>query len=251
MKYDIELCMKVSEKQWIESLRNGTACFNPVDIFIKKAEIENNNEQGDKYEGVFARLKSEDERIDELKTRFGEDLEIIQDNDHVLLRRISSRKIPIFCMYGVRKDELELKENSVHEEDGKYIGTVVYNFPSKIYDAFLGSSDVWGFYASSGHFFAALENALAVNNLSYGKAVINYDIELTKEFYFEPTDEYSELSHKRKELDYQHEIRYILPLFPRDEKYLLKYEPLEKESCGTVPGAVQLEMHCLCKPLED
>lgn len=38
MKYDIELCMKVSEKQWIESLRNGTVCFNPIEVFIKKAE---------------------------------------------------------------------------------------------------------------------------------------------------------------------------------------------------------------------
>ena len=49
MKYDIELCMKVSEKQWIESLRNGTVCFNPIEVFIKKAEKNGNNEQGDRY----------------------------------------------------------------------------------------------------------------------------------------------------------------------------------------------------------
>lgn len=251
MKYDIELCMKVSEKQWIVSLRNGTVCFNPVDVFIEKAEIENNNEQGDKYEGIFARLKARDKRVDELKSQFGDDLEIIQDDGYVLLRRKSSRKIPIFCMYGVRRDELNLQEGSVHKENGKYIGTVVYNFPPKIYDGFLGSNDVWGFYASSGHFFAALENALVMNNMSYGKAVISYDIELDKEFYFEPTDEYSELMHKRKELEYQHEIRYILPFSPRNEKYLLNYEPLAQNSCGMAPRALQLEMHCICEPLED
>lgn len=65
MKYDIELCMKVSEKQWIESLQNGTACFNPVDVFIKKAERNGNNEQGDRYEGVFARLHTNDKRVGE------------------------------------------------------------------------------------------------------------------------------------------------------------------------------------------
>ena len=129
--------------------------------------------------------------------------------------------------------------------------TVVYNFPTRIYNGFLDSSDVWGFYASSGHFCAALEKALGDNNLTYGKAVINYDIELNKEFYFEPTENYSELIHKRKELEYQHEIRYILPFSPRDEKYLLKYAPLAENSCGIAPGALKLEMRCICKPLED
>lgn len=251
MKYDIELCMKVSEKQWIESLRNGTVCFNPIEVFIKKAEKNGNNEQGDRYEGIFARLHTSDRRVGELKIRFGDDLEIIPDNNYVLLRRKSSRKIPIFCMYGVRRDESDLQEDSVHKENGKYIGTVVYNFPPKIYNGFLDSSDVWGFYASSGHFFAALEKALAANHLTYGKAVINYDIELNKEFYFEPTENYSELIHKRKELEYQHEIRYILPFSPRDEKYLLKYAPLAENSCGIAPGALKLEMRCICKPLED
>lgn len=252
MKYDIELCMKVSEKQWIESLRNGTVCFNPIEVFIKKAEKNGNNEQGDRYEGIFARLQTNDRRIGELKIRFGDDLEIIpENNNYVLLRRKSSRKIPIFCMYGVRRDELELQEDSVHKENGKYIGTVVYNLPTRIYNGFLDSSDVWGFYASSGHFCAALEKALGDNNLTYGKAVINYDIELNKEFYFEPTENYSELIHKRKELEYQHEIRYILPFSPRDEKYLLKYAPLAENSCGIAPGALKLEMRYICKPLED
>ena len=252
MKYDIELCMKVSEKQWIESLRNGTVCFNPIEVFIKKAEKNGNNEQGDRYEGIFARLQTNDRRIGELKIRFGDDLEIIpENNNYVLLRRKSSRKIPIFCMYGVRRDELELQEDSVHKENGKYIGTVVYDFPTRIYNGFLNSSDVWGFYASSGHFCVALEKALGDNNLTYGKAVINYDIELDKEFYFEPTENYSELIHKRKELEYQHEIRYILPFSPRDEKYLLKYAPLAENSCGIARGELKLEMRCICKPLED
>ena len=125
-----------------------------------------------------------------------------------------------------------------------------YDFPDKIYNGFLDCTDVWGFYASSGHFCAALEEALDKNHLSYAKAVISYDIDPTKEFYFEPDSDYSELNHKRKDLEYQHEIRYRLLSFPRNEKYLLDYAPLSEHSCGIAPGALRLEMHCICEPLD-
>lgn len=251
MTYNIELCMKVSEKRWIESLRRGQACFNPVETFITKAEIGGNNEQGDKYEGIFARIKANDARLTKLRKRFDDDLEEIIDEDgYVLLRRISSRKVPIFCAYGIKKDELKIRENSVQEEAGEYKCMVDYYFPDKIYNGFLDCTDVWGFYASSGHFFAALEEALDKNHLSYAKAVISYDIDPTKEFYFEPDSDYSELNHKRKDLEYQHEIRYRLLSFPRNEKYLLDYAPLSEYSCGIAPGALRLEMHCICEPLD-
>lgn len=247
MKRDVVLFVKVSQKQWVESLRNGTVCFNPVDIFIKKAELENNNEQGDKYEGVFARLKTSDELVNKLKIRFGEDLEIIPDVDHVLLRRKSARKVPIFCIYGVRKNELEPIKNSVHKVDGEYFCTVIYHFPQKIYDGFLGINDVWGFYASSGHFLSAIEKVFIKNKLNCKKAIVNYDIDLDKEFYFEPDDEYSELIHKRKDLSYQHEIRYRLLDFPQNQQYLVKYRPLSSKSCGIAQGALLLKMRCRCK----
>lgn len=250
MTYNVEFCMKVSEKRWIESLRNGKACFNPVDKFIKQAETDGNNEQGDKYEGIFARIKANDVRLVNLRKRFGDDLEEIAEDDYVLLRRKSSRKVPIFCAYGIRKDELKIRENSIQEEAGEYKCTVDYEFPDKIYNGFLDCADVWGFYASSGHFFSALEEALDKNHLSYAKAVINYDIDPTKEFYFEPDSDYSELNHKRKDLEYQHEIRYRLLGFPRNEKYLLDYVPLSEHSCGIAPGALRLEMHCICEPLD-
>lgn len=251
MTHNIEFCMKVNEKQWIESLRNGTACFNPVDKFIKQAEEDGNNEQGDKYEGVFARIKANDARLLELRKRFGEDLEEIYENDHVLLRRKSSRKVPIFCTYGIRRDELKIREGSVKKVDGEYVGTVDYTFPEKIYKEFLDNPDVWGFYASSGHFYSALEEALDRGNFSYIKTVISYDVDLTTEFYFEPDNEYSELSHKRKDLDYQHEIRYRILNLPMNEKYLLKYKPISDHSCGFAGGELRLEMHCKCALLEE
>lgn len=242
--------MKVSEKRWIESLRNGKACFNPVETFITKAETGGNNEQGDKYEGIFARIKANDVRLADLRNRLGDDLEEIDDDGYVLLRRKSSRKVPIFCTYGIREDELKIRENSIHKEAGEYKCTVDYDFPDMMYNDFLDCRDVWGFYASSGHFCAALDEALDKNHLSYAKAVISYDIDPTKEFYFEPDRDYSELNHKRKKLEYQHEIRYRLLNFPRDREYLLDYVPLSEHSCGVAPGALRLEMHCICEPLD-
>lgn len=250
MTYNIELCMKVNEKRWIESLRNGQACFNPVETFIAKAEKGGNNEQGDKYEGIFARIKANDVRLVDLRNRLGDDLEEIDDDGYVLLRRKSSRKVPIFCAYGIKRDELKIRENSIQEEVGGHKCTVDYEFPDKIYSSFLDCTEVWGFYASSGHFCSALEEALNRNHLSYAKAVISYDIDPTKEFYFEPDSVYSELNHKRKDLEYQHEIRYRLLDFPRDEKYLLDYVPLSEHSCGIAPGALRLEMHYTCGPTD-
>lgn len=251
MEYSIDLYMKVNRKKWIESLRDGTVCFNPVETFIKEAENDGNNEQGDKYEGIFARIKANDVLLVKLRKRFGEDLEEIDENGYVLLRRKSSRKVPIFCVYGIRRDELNIRENSIYEENGELTCTADYTFPDKIYNGFIDCSDVWGYYASPQHFCQAIEKALDEHLLLYKKTVIIYDIDLTKEFYFEPDNDYSELTHKRKDLLYQHEIRYRLLNFPRDEKYLMEYEPLSNHSCGIAPGALRLELHCKCTPLED
>lgn len=251
MVYDIELCVKVGEKQWVESLRDGTICFNPIETFIEKAEKEGNNEQGDKYEGVFARIKANDVRLVKLRRRFGDDLEEIVENGYILLRRKSSRKVPIFCTYGVGKDELKLKDGTTREENGENIGIFDYDFPEKIHNGFLSCADTWGYYASSGHFYKALEDALDRQHLLYVRTKITYDIDLSKEFYFEPDSKYSELTHKRKELEYQHEIRYLLLNFPRNDKYLLRYEPLSERSSGIASGAVRLEMECVYTLLEE
>ena len=56
---DLVLCMKISQQKWIEKLQNGEAWFGAINEYIKKAEESGNNEQGDKYEGVFARCRKD------------------------------------------------------------------------------------------------------------------------------------------------------------------------------------------------
>lgn len=249
MKHNIEICMKISKKQWIESLRNGTACFSPVGVFINQAATSGNNEQGDWYEGIFARMRKTDLRLPELKVRLGDDLEIIDDHDYVMLRRKSIRKLPIFCMYGIDKNELVVQEDTMYKEAGEWIGKVRYDFPEKMYKGSLDEDDVWAFYVSAGHFHDALDVALQGKGLTFRKTVVAYDIDPDAEFYIEPDEQYSELDHKRKDLAYQHEIRYTLLNFPREEYYLVQYEPLEENSCG-IAQEVYLEMNCKIDILE-
>ena len=59
------LYVKIAEDKWAEKLKDGCAWFGTINGYIKKAEEEHNDEQGDKYEGVFARLKKGSPVIEE------------------------------------------------------------------------------------------------------------------------------------------------------------------------------------------
>ena len=99
-KIDIPVCLKVGQERWIRSLSEGTACFNRAGFFIEKAAQTGNNEQGDLYEGVFARLRQDNPLLLQTIERFKDDIELIYDGEYTILRRSSARNIPIFCMYG-------------------------------------------------------------------------------------------------------------------------------------------------------
>ena len=49
-------CMKIAKPRWAKSLRDGTAWFGSVESYIQKAQKDHNDEQGDAFEGVFARV---------------------------------------------------------------------------------------------------------------------------------------------------------------------------------------------------
>lgn len=256
MATDIVLCMKVNEKQWVEAIRDGSLCFNRVGYFIEKAEETGNNEQGDRYEGVFARIKRNDIRISEIRDKYADDLETIEDNGYVILRRKSSCSVPIFCAYGIPKSELVIEEDSLTEQDGMYRALAKYYFPKKMYKGFLdcnadGENTTWGFYASSGHWHDAIDEALFKYGYEFKKQVVSYDIDLSGEFFIEPNEGYQELFHKRKELSYQHEIRYILPYNLTDRKLIVKYDPISDHCSGIAPGALYLEMNVICEQIPE
>lgn len=90
---------KFGQWKWIKRLSEGHINFACGGAYIKQANQDGNNEQGDKYEGVFARLQSNDPLVEHMRDLLGDDLESIDDGSYVLLRRQSAKKIPMFCFY--------------------------------------------------------------------------------------------------------------------------------------------------------
>ncbi|MBR3920061.1 MAG: hypothetical protein IKJ59_15270 [Clostridia bacterium] len=252
---DLILCMKISQQEWIEKLRDGEAWFGAIDGYIKKAEESNNNEQGDKYEGVFARCKKNSVIIQDSQQRFGDDLEIIDDGEYCFLRRKSSRLMLAFCMYGIKKNELELFgeidcTNEIKTCEFKY------NFEPKMYESFLQDgtlpSEVAGFYGSAGHIIDSIGEALIKNNYKWKIKIVNYDIDLTKEFYIEPQSDYPELWHKRKDLAYQHEIRFIIYNKLQNLKgVVINYSPISTSSANIAMGQLYFTGTAEVKEIND
>lgn len=235
-------CLKIGKEKHVKELYKGSICFSLVDSFIKQGESTDNREQGDPFEGVFARIERNDERINIDKQRLGEDLEIIEDGKYVMLRRKSARSIPVFCAYGIYSDDIKIISRT-EREDGYYDLKCRVDISSKMYSKFLSNKDdTWGFYSSSGHFCTALDYELESKNIAYRKARINYSLKREPTFYIEPTDDYRELDYKLPQYEYQSEFRYILYKSHRVDRLILKYAPISEHSANITPNELYMEL---------
>lgn len=181
--------MKIGEEKWIKKLENGSACFSPIADYIKKGEKENNNEQGDKYEGVFARLKKNDTRIHDMEDRLKDDLEEIEDGEYILLRRKSSRTVPVFCLYGFYKEDAQMIELSSNNVKLELIPS------SKMYNEFLNGVSsteekkvAWTLFFSLGHLQHNIQTALDNKHVNYRFAKVQYDLFDGDEFFIESNE---------------------------------------------------------------
>ena len=231
------LGMKISQKKWIEKLRNGSACFNTVNFYIEKGLSGGNDEQGDKYEGVFARLLKHDSKVEEMEKLLKDDLEVILDGEYVLLRRKSARTIPVFCIYGLYIEDakiLSIKETSKGKSELKL---EIIPQP-KMFKDFLDkpisdeSEAPWHMSFSVGHMQDAIESSLDEKSIKHTVAKVKYDLFSSDTFFVYPGPEYPELFHKAKRFSYQKELRWILPELHRDDKLILDYPPLGEHSAG-------------------
>ncbi len=206
--------MKVGQECWINKLKKGEACFSLVNDFIEEGERTNNNEQGDKFEGVFARLEKTNPKIDEMSKRLGKDLEIIEDGDYVLLRRKSCRSKQVFCLYGLYiEDAILIKETDLGE--GKVLNKYILIPSKKMFGDFLNGNNTtsistWGVSFSLGHLQRRFEEKLEEKGIGCQLVKVKYDFADNDEFFIEPTDDYQELGYKTKRLSYQKEARFIL-----------------------------------------
>ena len=216
--HGVWLC-KFGEKKWIIRMLNGEISFSCIGAFINQAKRTRNNIQGDLYEGVFARLRIGDARIDAMKGKLGNDLEVISDNDHVLLRRKSSKYIPIFCFYAITPEVLRedvIKNGLDHLGDVK----IRHDFDQRMFDGFADTIYVKNVITDEHRFCSAsmraevftdrIKYTLAEKNIPYEMNLVNYEEEGQDEYFINPTDKYTELFYKRPEYKYQCEARVIL-----------------------------------------
>lgn len=241
----LALCAKISQIKWIESLKSGTAWFGKIDNYIRQAIVSGNEEQGDRYEGIFARRDKNDPLIEKYKNQLGDDLEIIPDGAFCFLRRKSSRVQKAFCMYGIKTSDFEVIE-VMNSDSDELKGKVHCHINPRMYDGFLQDGSradkVVGFYCSAGHINEAIEKALKEQGYKWKRAMVQYDIDLKETFLIKPADEYPELWHKRKELEYQHESRIII--YDKNDTIKgipVKYEPLTEHSGNLAIGQLCIE----------
>ncbi len=162
----------------------------------------------------------------------------------MLLRRKSCKEVPVLCLYGMYKEDAEEIERKMLK-DGTVQSTLQFQLSNKMYDEFLNADltndekiEPWSMGMSLGHFQIAIEKELDKRGIQHKAVKINYDLSDTEEFFIEPTNNYDELAHKSDRLNYQKEIRWILPNMHQMDKLVLPYTPLSKESVGIAKGKI-------------
>lgn len=226
---------RFSPKQYMDFFLNGEFNFGCPGAYIEEAIKEGNNEQGDKYEAVFARLKKGDARISDARDCLKDDLEIIEDGQYVLLRRNSAKLVPTFCFFNYIIEDLRKGEKG---EPKNGILPVTLVFDERMYSGFAsGTSEaekltvaaikVQGFLPRAKEI---IFSEIGVKSRARMKEV-DYKLRGNDTFFIPPSDSYDELFYKRPKYDYQHEGRIALPGIQLEniwKRYPLKSMPFDK-----------------------
>ncbi len=208
---------RFSERRWNDCIVNGHLSFSCAGAYLKQAIKTNNDIQGDRYEGVFARLKNGDKRIEELRLTLGNDLWIIPEGEYSLLLRKSALHIPIFCFYGYKVRDVLVDAGS---EAHVGMNTVRHYFDGRMFTGFV---DHTGFEKAISYdhqfsslilkapFLTRLRISLIDGKIPYKMAHVDYSKMNNDTFLIPPTQNYDELFNKRGIYEYQSETRIILP----------------------------------------
>lgn len=202
----------------MKKLTSGELSFSCTGNFINEAIKTGNNIQGDALEGVFARLKNNDDRIEQMKEKLKDDLEILEDTKpYVLLRRKSSKYKPIFCLYSYTYDDI------YDECNNPKIGAnlVKHNFHDDMYSGFAESLSIKNVlspdeqfaqvvFSKSKNFLYRLKGTILLENHVFKISRVNYTEFEKEEFFIEPSATYNELFYKFPQYKGQNEARICL-----------------------------------------
>lgn len=211
----ILLC-KFGEQRWMDRLVGGEISFSCPGNFVYQAKRTGNDVQGDQYDGIFARLKPDDPRVDRMIKQLGKDLEQIEDGDYVILRRRSAKLKPIFCMYSYTAGDV-LSDGAISSSGAQ---NVRHDFDEKMYSGFSDNLAIKNVISNS-HRFTQLTfqpktfidqfaKAMRLKGIKYVMKPVDYELFREETFFIEPTDQYDELFYKFPKYSYQLEARICL-----------------------------------------
>lgn len=212
------LFFKFGKYKWMKRLANGELSFSCTGNFINEAIKTGNTIQGDAFEGVFARLKNNDDRIGLMKEKLKDDLEILEDTEpYVLLRRKSSKYKPIFCLYSYTYDDI------YNECNNPKVGAnlVQHRFHDDMYSGFAESLSIKNvlspdeqfaqvIFSKSETLLNRLKCAMLSQDHIFKISRVNYTEFEKDEFFIEPSATYNELFYKFPQYKGQHEARICL-----------------------------------------
>lgn len=238
----VPLFFKFGKNKWMKKLANGELSFSCTGSFINEAMKTGNNIQGDAFEGVFARLKNNDYRIELMKEKLKDDLEILEDIEpYVLLRRKSSKYKPIFCLYSYTYDDI------YNECDIPKVGAnlVEHKFHDDMYSGFAESFSIKNVlsiddqfaqvvFSKSEIFLNRLKCAMLSQDHIFKISRVNYTEFEKEEFFIEPSATYNELFYKFPQYKGQNEARICLldmNFNNYSERYSLNIGALSEDEC--------------------
>ncbi|CAM4042446.1 hypothetical protein COLU111180_20645 [Cohnella lubricantis] len=235
------ILFKFGATKWMKALKDGKVSFSCPGQYINIAKKTGNSEQGDLYEGVFARLKKTDPRIEQCGRKFGDDLEVLPDGEYVLLRRKSTYSVPTFCFYSFRG--LDLLQNVTRPG----LQRVRHDFDERMYSGFSSNAALNAhsddapatLIIQARPFYEQIMKAIHREGFGAELSHINYKLFENEEFYIEPTDQRKELFYKFPKYRYQKEARILLHglrIKKFDERYTLNIGPLPDEDAPLVAG---------------
>ena len=215
------MLFRFGEKHWIEKLIQGELSFSCTGAFINQAAKTGNEVQGDKFEGIFARLEKDDIRIEKMRQLLGRDLEEIEYAPYTLLRRRSSKMKPIFCFYGYTASDA-LSDGKIGQIGFK---TIRHDFNPKMYSGFADGLRTCNAVSNPHRFTLVIIQPkpfvdrvkISMFNEDRGFTMkrVNYSLFKLETFFIEPTTAYDELFYKFPQYEYQHETRICL----QDKKF--------------------------------
>lgn len=134
------LSFKIIQNKYIETtIKEGKICLGCADFYSYQEKISRKRGQGDKDEGVFARIHEKNVlKIDELKRLYGTDLKTKRNGEFLDFKLRSVINMPIYCFYSINASDRDVDYSDHCESPEEFVRTFKFKIPKKVFEDFIG-----------------------------------------------------------------------------------------------------------------